>query len=101
MDADAYTIRFTPGKPGSHWSAVNIRHVRKLTAQGLMKPSGLRTFRERDERRTRQYSYEREQATLHPAFEAAFRASRQASAFFDAQPPGYRKIAIFWVSREQ
>jgi len=97
IDADAYTIRFTPRKPGSTWSAVNIARVEELTARGLMKPAGLRAFGGRDERKTRQYSYEREQGKLDPALDAALRADRKASAFFDAQPPGYRKTATFWV----
>ncbi|HEY9139362.1 MAG TPA: YdeI/OmpD-associated family protein [Bryobacteraceae bacterium] len=97
FDADAYTVRFTPRKPGSIWSTVNIARVRELTSRGLMKPSGLRVFRERDERKTRRYSYEREPGKLDPALDAALCANRKASAFFDAQPPGYRKTAIFWV----
>ncbi|MFY9728139.1 MAG: YdeI/OmpD-associated family protein [Bryobacteraceae bacterium] len=97
IDADAYTIRFTPRKPGSIWSAVNIKRVRELTSQGLMQPSGLRAFGERDEQKTRQYSYERERGKLDQALEAALRANRKAASFFDAQPPGYRKTATFWV----
>ena len=97
LDAEAYTIRFTPRRPGSAWSAVNIARVRELTSRGLMQPPGLRVFQERDERKARQYSYEREQAELHPALDAALRANRKAAAFFDAQPPGYRKIVTFWV----
>jgi uncharacterized protein YdeI (YjbR/CyaY-like superfamily) len=97
VDAEAYTVRFTPRKPGSIWSAVNIKRVGDLTAQGLMRPPGLRVFRERDEGKTRRYSYEREQAKLDPAFEAALRANQKAAAFFDRQPPGYRKVTIFWV----
>jgi uncharacterized protein YdeI (YjbR/CyaY-like superfamily) len=97
LDAEAYTIRFTPRKPGSTWSAVNIKRVGELTTQGLMKPPGLRVFQERDGRKTRQYSYERERAELDPALDGALRGNRKAAAFFDAQPPGYRKIATFWV----
>jgi len=97
IDAAAYTIRFTPRKPGSIWSAVNIERVRQLTSRGLMQPPGLRVYAGRDERKTRQYSYEREQRKLDPALDAALRADRKASAFFDAQPPGYRKTTIFWV----
>jgi uncharacterized protein YdeI (YjbR/CyaY-like superfamily) len=97
IDAESYTIRFTPRKPGSIWSAVNIQRVGELTARGLMKPPGLRVYAERDERKSRQYSYEREQAQLDPALDAALRANRKASSFFDAQPPGYRKTATFWV----
>jgi len=97
INADAYTIRFTPRKPGSTWSIVNTTRVRELTSRRLMKPSGLRVFAERDERKTRQYSYEREQGKFDPSLEAALRANRKAAAFFDAQPPGYRKVVAFWV----
>jgi uncharacterized protein YdeI (YjbR/CyaY-like superfamily) len=97
LDAETYTIRFTPRKAGSIWSAVNIRRVRELTSLGLMEPPGLRAFRARDERKTRQYSYERETTQLDPALHQILRANRKASSFFDAQPPGYRKTVIFWV----
>src|SRR5689334_8280011 len=62
LDAESYTIRFTPRKPDSIWSAVNIKRVQELISQGRMKPPGLGAFRERDDRKTRQYSYEREHA---------------------------------------
>jgi uncharacterized protein YdeI (YjbR/CyaY-like superfamily) len=97
IDAAAYTVRFTPRKPGSIWSAVNMKRVGELTAQGRMQAPGLRVFRERDERKARLYSYERAHTALDPALDAALRANRKASSFFDAQPPGYRKIATFWV----
>jgi uncharacterized protein YdeI (YjbR/CyaY-like superfamily) len=97
FDADAYTIRFTPRRPGSIWSAVNIRRVRELIEAGSMKPPGLRVFRERDEEKTKKYSYERERQTLDPKLSATLRANPKALAFFEAQPPGYRKIVTFWV----
>jgi len=97
LDADSYTIRFTPRKPKSIWSVANIKRVRELIALGRMQPSGQRAFDGRDEERTKKYSYEREQATLAPALEAALRANRKAASFFDAQPPGYRKLATFWI----
>jgi uncharacterized protein YdeI (YjbR/CyaY-like superfamily) len=97
IDAEAYTIRFTPRKPGSVWSAVNIQRVQELISRGLMKPAGLRVFQERDERKTRQYSYEREHGILDPALDAILRRNQRASSFFDAQPPGYRRTVTFWV----
>lgn len=97
IDSETYSIRFTPRQPGSIWSAVNTKRVQELISQGLMKPAGLRVFRNRDQRKTRQYSYERDHAKLDPALESALRADPKASAFFDAQPPGYRKVATFWV----
>jgi len=97
LDAESYTIRFTPRKPGSIWSVVNIRRVEELISLGAMQPPGLRAFHERDEQKTRKYSYEREQAVLDPALAATLRANRKAAAFFDAQPPGYRRVATFWI----
>lgn len=92
VDGETYTIRFTPRKPRSVWSAINTRRVRQLISQGLMQPSGLRVFRERREQPT-----ERRCESLAPALDAALRANRKASSFFDAQPPGYRRIMILWV----
>ncbi len=97
IDAEAYMIRFTPRKPRSNWSAVNIERVGVLISRGLMKPSGLRVFRERDERKTEQFSYERDQGRLDPALDATLRANQKAASFFEAQPPGYRKTVILWV----
>lgn len=97
IDAEAYTIRFTPRKPGSNWSAVNIQRVRALISLGLMKPSGLQAFRECDEETAERYSHERDHGRLDAALDAALRANRNAASFFDAQPPGYRKTVTFWL----
>src|SRR4051812_19790700 len=58
VDADSYTIRFTPRKRGSIWSAVNIKRASELSKLGLMQPSGLKAFTSRDEKRSKLYSYE-------------------------------------------
>lgn len=97
FDEASYTIRFTPRRQDSTWSAVNIKRARELMTAGRLAEPGLRAFRDRDEEKTRKYSYEREAAQLDPALEANLRADTKAAAFFDAQPPGYRKIAIFWI----
>ena len=97
IDEESYTVRFTPRKPDSIWSAVNVKRVQALILSGVMQPSGLRVFRDRDKRKTRQYSYERGHAEFDPVLDAELRANRKASSFWDAQPPGYRKVATFWV----
>jgi uncharacterized protein YdeI (YjbR/CyaY-like superfamily) len=97
LDGERYTIRFTPRKPGSTWSAVNVKRVGELTALGLMRPAGLKAFEERDAEKWRQYSYERANVTLDGEFEAQLRASPAAWAFFAGQPPSYRKVATWWV----
>jgi uncharacterized protein YdeI (YjbR/CyaY-like superfamily) len=97
FDEGSYTIRFTPRKPRSIWSEVNIRRAKELIALGRMKAPGLRAFELRDESRAKQYSYEREQAQFDAALHGSLRANPSAAEFFDAQPPGYRKLATFWV----
>ncbi len=58
LGPDAYTIRFTPRRPVSTWSAVNIARVEVLTAEGRMRPAGERAAAARREERSRIYSYE-------------------------------------------
>jgi uncharacterized protein YdeI (YjbR/CyaY-like superfamily) len=95
---DAYTIRFSPRKPTSIWSAINVRKVAELTKLGKMSPAGLRAFAARRPERTGIYSFERiEAAKLTAAQDKALRANRKASAFLDAQAPWYRRAALHWV----
>jgi uncharacterized protein YdeI (YjbR/CyaY-like superfamily) len=98
LDDTRRVQRFTPRKPKSNWSAVNIKKVGELTAQGLMMPAGLAAFARREEARSAIYSYENRQlAALDLEREALFRASRGAWDFFNRQPPSYRQTSIYWV----
>ena len=98
LGADSYTIRFTPRKARSTWSAVNIKRVAELTELGRMRPAGLRAFAARTEANSTIYAYEnKEAAALDAAAEAQFRANLAAWAYFQDQPAGYRSTAIWWV----
>ena len=98
IDDTSYTIRFTPRKARSTWSAVNMKRVEELTRLGRMHPAGLKAFEERSEAKTGVYAYEQRQAAeLGEEFERQFRANEQAWAFFQAQPAGYRRTATWWV----
>ncbi len=97
VDEISYTIRFTPRKAGSIWSAVNIRRVMDLSDKGLMQPAGLNAFRARRENRSGIYSYEKRSGKFDEPYEERLRQSREAWEFFEAQPPSYRKAAIWWV----
>src|SRR6187551_2042132 len=44
LDETSYTIRFTPRKPKSIWSLVNLKHVERLKKEGRMQPPGLEAF---------------------------------------------------------
>jgi uncharacterized protein YdeI (YjbR/CyaY-like superfamily) len=95
---EAYTIRFTPRRTRSTWSAVNIRRVAELTRLGLMHPAGLKAFEARTEDNSGVYSYEqRDQARFTDEHEAQFRANAEAWTFFEARPRSYRQAAIRWV----
>jgi uncharacterized protein YdeI (YjbR/CyaY-like superfamily) len=99
VDDERYTIRFTPRKAGSIWSAVNIDKIEKLRQQGLMTPAGEAAFARRSDDRSRVYSHERESpAELAPEDLARFRAQAAAWAYFDACPPGYRKRMLHYVT---
>jgi uncharacterized protein YdeI (YjbR/CyaY-like superfamily) len=98
VDDERYTIRFTPRKPASTWSAVNCRRMAALTAEGRVKPAGLAAFDRRKPEKSGTYSYEnRHAATLGEAEEKTFRAARRAWSYFEKQPPGYRHTVTWWV----
>jgi len=95
---ESYMIRFTPRKPRSTWSAVNIARAKELIAEGRMRPAGLAAFEARSDDRSAIYAYEqRHDAQLAPEDERQFRADERAWSFFEAQPPSYRKTSIWWV----
>ncbi len=97
VDDESYTIRFTPRKPTSTWSAVNIKRVEELTQQGLMQPAGLKAFEARKENKSGIYSYEQRSAALPPEYEKVLKKNKAAWTFFQAQPASYRKAAVWWV----
>jgi uncharacterized protein YdeI (YjbR/CyaY-like superfamily) len=98
IDDDSYSIRFTPRKARSTWSAINVKRFGELTELGLVRPVGVAAFERRTEDRTGIYSYERrEAAELEPAMEERFRAHARAWTWFEAQPPWYRRTATHWV----
>jgi uncharacterized protein YdeI (YjbR/CyaY-like superfamily) len=98
LDDARYTIRFTPRKPDSTWSAVNLKRVRALRKAGRMRPVGLRLFQQRDRKKSGLYSFEqRRRITLPPSLARRFRAHAGAWTYFRSQAPWYQRTASFWV----
>jgi len=97
IDEFSYTIRFTPRKPSSIWSATNIARVAALQAEGRMRPAGLAAFAARRENRSGVYSFEQGAIELPETYTATLRADPAAWADFQARPPSYRKGAIWWI----
>lgn len=99
IDEHTYSIRFTPRKPGSIWSAINIAKVEQLRAEGRMTPAGEQAFARRTDAKSVIYAYEQaETAELTPTELRTFRREKAAWKFFEATPPGYRKVVLHWVT---
>lgn len=98
IDDESYSIRFTPRRKGSIWSAVNIRRMKALIAEGRVSPAGMRAWELRDEAKSRVYSFENAPRELPPELEKRFRANKKAWTFFNEQPPGYRRQMIFRIT---
>jgi uncharacterized protein YdeI (YjbR/CyaY-like superfamily) len=97
IDDESYSIRFTPRRPGSIWSRINIAKVEALRKAGRMAKAGLEAFAARDEEKSALYSYENLPKRFSPDFEARFRADDRAWVWFSSQPPWYQRTAAGWV----
>jgi uncharacterized protein YdeI (YjbR/CyaY-like superfamily) len=98
IDDDSHMQRFTPRKPTSNWSALNIANVERLRAEGRMRPAGEAAFARRRDAKTAVYSHEqRKNPQLEPDEQAQLEADEAAWAYFSSRPPSYRKPAIWWV----
>ena len=97
IDEESYSIRFTPRKKSSIWSAINIKKIEELTKAGLMKEAGIKAFEMRSEEKSRIYSHEKEPSVFDPEFEKKFKANKPAWEFFNKQAPSYKKVMTHWI----
>lgn len=97
IDDISYCIRFTPRKPGSTWSTVNIKRARALIAEGQMYAAGLKAYEARRENRSGIYSYEQRSIDLEEPYNRLLKKNRAAWTFFQAQPASYRKGVCWWI----
>jgi uncharacterized protein YdeI (YjbR/CyaY-like superfamily) len=94
IDDVSYRQRFSPRKPKSSWSRINVARFAELEGAGLVHPAGRKAF---DARTASSYSYEAPRE-LSDKFLKRLRANEKAWTFFEAQPPGYRRNAAYWVT---
>jgi uncharacterized protein YdeI (YjbR/CyaY-like superfamily) len=98
VDDKRYTIRFTPRRTTSIWSAININRVKELKKLGLMKKEGLKLFEQRDGKKSNRYSFEqRKNPVLPVSYKNTFISNKNAWTFFSSQPPWYRKASVWWI----
>ena len=98
IDDESYSIRFTPRKPTSIWSAVNIKRMGELIATSRVRPAGLAAFGRRSEKKSAVYAYEqRGEVALDPAFEGELRRDKAAWRYLQGEAPWYRRLTTYWV----
>jgi len=97
IDDQSYCIRFTPRKPKSNWSEVNLKKVDELIRLGRMKPAGLAVYRNRISKNSASYSYENRPESFTPELEAVFKRNAKAWEFFCKQAPSFQKTHRYWV----
>jgi uncharacterized protein YdeI (YjbR/CyaY-like superfamily) len=97
VDDISYCIRFTPRNPSSIWSAVNIKKVEELTRQGLMQPAGIKAFSNRNEEKSKIYSFESGNKAFTDRYVSLFKSNKKAWEFFTKQAPSYQKTTIHWI----
>ena len=97
IDNERHQQRFTPRRPRSTWSAVNIAKVEKLRAEGRMAPAGERAFAARTDDNSGIYSFEQKDVRLPPEYRERLKADAAAWAYWESRPAGYRRLATWWV----
>ena len=98
IDESSYRNRFTPRKPASTWSKVNIAKVEALEAAGKLREAGRAAFARRTEANSGIYSFEGDRADALPEpYGSALAADAAATAYFTARPRSYRRAAVHWV----
>jgi uncharacterized protein YdeI (YjbR/CyaY-like superfamily) len=97
VDKISYKIRFTPRRPGSIWSAINIKRAEELVRQKQMRPAGLKAFAARIENKSGIYSYEQRTTELAEPYATHLKKNKAAWDFFGMQPPSYRKMIGWWI----
>jgi len=82
-DETWFLQRFTPRRARSKWSKINIGHVERLTAEGRMRPSGLREVERAQADGRWAAAYDSPSRIQVPDdFRAALDARPDAAAFF-------------------
>lgn len=98
IDEERYCIRFTPRQKKSHWSAVNLKKIKKLKKEKLMYPAGIEAFKRMDPNNAEKFSYEQKnESLLSKDFETKIKANKKAWVFFESLAPGYKKHTIHWL----
>jgi uncharacterized protein YdeI (YjbR/CyaY-like superfamily) len=98
IDDDRYAQRWTPRRPTSKWSKVNVAIVERLTAEGRMTPAGLEAVRVAKERGAWEKAYTATKALPVPDdLKAALAAAPEARERWRALTVTWRNRSVEWI----
>lgn len=98
IDDVSYTIRFTPRKLSSTWSAVNVKRIGELAEMGLVTDAGRQVFERRRDAKTAIYAYEQDGAArFDAADEQRFRANKKAWLYFESRAPWLKRREVWKI----
>ncbi len=97
IDAERYTIRFTPRRKTSIWSKVNVARMTDLAAQKRVRPAGAKAFAARLENKTGIYSYENRPDDLPEPYAGTLKKNKTAWTFYQGLSPYRRKTLVWWI----
>jgi uncharacterized protein YdeI (YjbR/CyaY-like superfamily) len=99
LDDEHFTVRFTPRKPKSIWSKINLERVRRLTKAGQMHASGLAAFELGRSTGRHETAYAISDEVRMPVeLRAALARDRRGRAAFEALTPGQKKGWMRWIA---
>jgi uncharacterized protein YdeI (YjbR/CyaY-like superfamily) len=99
VNDDYYIQWFTPRRPGSRWSELNLKRVERLIKEGRMRPEGLKVYSTAAKKPDINYNVRSEANLKIPDdLMLALKSNPAALNNFLNFPPGSRKIYVFWLN---
>lgn len=99
INDDYYIQWFTPRRPGSRWSELNLSKAKGLIESGLMKPAGMLEYEKALKKPGRIYDTKKEENLVIPDdLLIALKNNHIAYTNFINFPPSSRKLYIFWLN---
>lgn len=96
IDDDKYMQRFTPRKPKSLWSVINIERAKKMIELGLMTEFGLKVLEEGT--KTEERIPSSRNFTVPPYLKTALSKSKKALNNFRSFSPSAQLAYVYWVT---
>ena len=96
LDDDRHARKFTPRKPGSHWSALNISRAQRMIAQGRMTETGRRLFEE-GARNNDPNALSRKEQMEQWRLELMERLDPEMLTLYEDLPPSLQRQYAGWV----